>query len=88
MNSYLLWLEDLSALNQFRHHNCNNIYQQPKGDAKSIECHKIAKNIWDWVINRSIHLSAKHIPGSKNVLADKGSKVFNENTLQALESCP
>ena len=60
-------------------------YINNKGGVKSIECHEIAKNIWEWAIHRNIHLSAEHIPGSKNVLADKASRVFNENTEWTLD---
>ena len=60
-------------------------YINNKGGVKLIECHEIAKNIWEWAIHRNIHLSAEHIPGSKNVLADKASRVFNENTEWTLD---
>ena len=43
-------------------------------------CHKVAKDIWCWAIDRNLHLSAVHLPGSENVLADKASRVFDLNT--------
>ena len=47
---------------------------------KSLQCHAVVKEIWCWVIERSIHLSAEHLPGSENILADKASRIFDENT--------
>jgi len=45
---------------------------------KSIECHKIVKSIWNY-------LSAVHLPGSENSVADKASRIFDENTEWALD---
>lgn len=50
------------------------------GGVKSIPCHKIAKEIWLWALERNIHLSAEHLPGSENVIADKASRVLDDNT--------
>ena len=50
------------------------------GGVKSMECHKVTRDIWQWAIERNIHLSAEHLPGSKNVTADKASRIFDENT--------
>jgi len=50
------------------------------GGVKSIKCHCIAKSIWTWAINKDIYLSAEHLPGSENCLADKASRIFDENT--------
>ena len=50
------------------------------GGVKSLKCHVQAKNIWLWAMERKIHISAEHLPGSKNVLADKASRIFDKNT--------
>ena len=55
-------------------------YINSMGGVKSKDCLVIAKAIWIWAIDNDLHLSAEHIPGSKNVLADKASRVFDENT--------
>ena len=39
----------------------------------------IAKDIWQWCIEKQIWLTAAHIPGSKNVEANRESRVFLEN---------
>lgn len=36
----------------------------------------IAKEIWEWAIQRNIHLTAVHIPGIENVKADFLSRHF------------
>lgn len=40
------------------------------GSSKSRYCNKIAREIWYWCINKEIWLSAGHIAGSKNTVAD------------------
>ena len=37
------------------------------GGSKSVECHRLAKNIWSCAIARNIWLSAAHVPGVRNV---------------------
>ena len=56
------------------------VYINNMGGVKSLTCHSVAKEIWIWAIERKIHLSAEHLPGSSNVLADKASRIFDENT--------
>ena len=49
------------------------------GGTHSKECNSIAKDIWQWCIERQIWLTAAHIPGTKNVEADRESRVFSGN---------
>ena len=49
------------------------------GGTHSRECHTIARNIWLWCIDKQIWLTAAHIPGKKNVEADRESRVFSDN---------
>ena len=44
------------------------------GTSHSNKCNFLAKQIWEWCINRAIWLSAAHIPGKHNVIADKESR--------------
>ena len=55
-------------------------YINAMGGIKSIPCNEMATMIWDWCRNHSIWLSATHIPGSKNIQADKESRVLTEST--------
>lgn len=50
------------------------------GSSKSRSCNKIAREIWYWCINKEIWLSAAHIPGSKNTVADRCCRIFNNHT--------
>ena len=59
-------------------------YVNSLGGVKSMQCHVFARDIWLWAIDGSNHLSAEHLPGSENVLADKASRVFDNNTEWAL----
>ena len=45
---------------------CARSYINSMGGVKSPECNEIAKEIWLWCIDRSIWISAEHIPGSQN----------------------
>ena len=49
-------------------------YINHMGGSKSIGCDTVAKKIWNWCIPRNIWLSASHIPGSTNVVADSLSR--------------
>jgi len=57
------------------------------GGVKSVGCHEIAKKIWLWALQNRVILSAEHLPGSVNVLADKASRVFDDNTEWSLVPC-
>ena len=54
-------------------------YVNSMGGTRSMECNGIAKAIWLFCMKRKIWVSAAHIPGVKNVLADKESRVFQDN---------
>lgn len=45
---------------------------------KSNNCNSLARDLWVWCIQRSIWLSASHVPGCETI-ADHGSRHFNEN---------
>ena len=42
-------------------------------------CNAMALQIWEWCIARQIWISARHIPGSQNVQADKASREFKDS---------
>ena len=54
-------------------------YINSMGGTHSRECNTIAKDIWQWCIDKQIWLTAAHIPGTKNVEADRESRVFSDN---------
>ena len=45
-----------------------------KGTSYSDPCNSVAKEIWEWCIDRKIWLSAAHIPGKQNRIADFESR--------------
>ena len=47
------------------------------GDSKS--CNTIAK-IWQFALERYNFLSLAHLPGKQNMLVDRESKVFSDQT--------
>ena len=55
-------------------------YINAMGGIKSIPCNEMAIMIWDWCLNHNIWLSATHIPGSKNIQANKESRALKEST--------
>ena len=46
------------------------------GGTKSQQCNEIAKKMWLWCIEKKIWLSSNHLPGIRNVTADKKSREF------------
>ena len=55
-------------------------YVNNMGGSRSITCHKIAKQIWEWAKMQGVWISAAHIPGQKNNEADKKSRQFKDTT--------
>lgn len=49
-------------------------YVHHLGGCKSIEGHKVTREIWGWAIEGNAHLSAEFIE------ADEASRFFDENT--------
>ena len=49
------------------------------GGVKSETCNDMALQIWEWCIARQIWLSARHIPGSQNIQADRASRAFKDS---------
>ena len=54
-------------------------YIQEMGGCHSRACNQLARVIWQWAKERNIWLSASHIPGVHNVVADTESRQFNDN---------
>ena len=50
------------------------------GGSKSEQINIIAREIWEWCLVRGITLTAKHIPGRLNVIADKESRVMKDSS--------
>jgi len=55
-------------------------YINHMGGSKSQDCNELAKHIWDWCIERNIWLSVVHLPGVQNIIADRKSRHFEEET--------
>ena len=49
-------------------------YINRMGGTRSIRCNKIAAEMWHWAEDRGVWLTAAHIPGEHNVLADYYSR--------------
>jgi len=54
-------------------------YVNHQGGIHSKSCNILAKSIWAFAVERNIWLSAAHVPGVKNTVADKCSRVFYDN---------
>jgi hypothetical protein len=50
------------------------------GGTKSENCNTLAKEFWSWCQARQIWISVAHLPGVQNVIADKKSRVFADQT--------
>ena len=56
------------------------------GTSHSMECHHEVLKIWEWAIIYKNHLSAAHIPGKLNTVADKESRSNHTDTEWMLQS--
>ena len=54
-------------------------YIKEMGGCHSRACNQLVRVIWQWAKERNIWLSASHIPGVHNVVADTESRQFNDN---------
>ncbi|XP_068738744.1 uncharacterized protein [Montipora capricornis] len=54
-------------------------YINAMGGVKSETCNDMALQIWEWCIVRQSWLSARHIPGSQNIQADRASRAFKDS---------
>ena len=67
-------------------------YINKKGGIKSLSCNEIAKRIWEFFIlntefsiHNNTHISAAHIPGKHNILAELASRKFQDSAEWMLE---
>ena len=60
-------------------------YINEQGGIKSLSCNEIAKKIWDFCIHNNTHISAAHIHGKHNILADLASRKFQDSAEWMLE---
>jgi hypothetical protein len=54
-------------------------YINNMGGTVSLQCNKIAVEIWTWCIANDIWLTAAHIAGKENLEADQASRKFKDN---------
>ena len=60
-------------------------YVNKMGGSKSEACDFVAKEIWNWGISRNIWLTASHIPGVNNSIADSLSRGESTNKEWSLD---
>ena len=53
-------------------------YINHMGGSKSHLCQQITRDIWSWAETNDIWLTATHIPGVENTIADEDSRNFND----------
>ena len=68
---------------------CDNIsavaYVNDMGGMVSLSMDRLAKELWEWCLNRDIFISAIYIPGKDNVRADYYSRNFSDSTEWSLK---
>ena len=55
-------------------------YINQMGGMKSEKCNELARELWEWCIERNIWVTACHLPGYLNVVADRKSRIFQDET--------
>ncbi|XP_068690266.1 uncharacterized protein [Montipora foliosa] len=61
-------------------------YINNMGGSKSPDCNSVARQIWDYCVERHIWISASHLPGCESTEADQESRHFNNRTEWQLAS--
>ena len=54
-------------------------YVNKMGGIKSPSLNSLSRTLWKWCIERNIIISAQHIPGKENLVADSLSREFSSN---------
>ena len=49
------------------------------GVIKSLSLDSLSRTLWEWCITRNMFISAQHIPGKMNLIADSLSREFSSN---------
>ena len=62
-------------------------YINNMGEVRSNLCYDIGFDIWQWAAEQQLWISATHIPGPKNVIADKNSRMLEESSEWKLREC-
>ena len=60
-------------------HNGNCVHQQQRVTI-SPELNHLAKDLWLWCLERDISLTAQHLPGIQNTIADEESRVMKDRS--------
>lgn len=47
---------------------------------RTISCNRLTRNLWLWCIERNLWITAAHIPGKLNVIADSESRKTYQDT--------
>ena len=61
-------------------------YINNMGGSRSFLCNDMAREVYKWCMTRNIWLTASHIPGKPNVVADKASRAFDDSTEWKLDA--
>ena len=54
-------------------------YINRQGGVRSMLCNNVTTEIWEFCIKRGVYVSAAHIPGKENIIADLASREFQDS---------
>ena len=77
--AYVPLYEDIKHIRVMSDNTTAIAYVNKQGGNKCMTLNDIAIEIWDICRQRNIHLSASHIPGVHNTLADTASREFHDS---------
>ena len=84
IEAYLPLRESTNHIRVFSDNTTAISYINKKGGTKCMVLNDLAFHIWQFCINYNAHLSAAHIPGAHNLLADIASRQFQDSAEWAL----
>ena len=71
-------MQDIHSVENRQHHSSG--LHKSSGGTVSEELVNLTKDLWLWCLERNIHITAQHLPGAQNFIADAESRSQTDRT--------
>ena len=78
-------MQDIHSVENRQHHSSG--LHKSSGGTVSKELVNLTKELWMWCLEKNIHITAQHLPGAQNFIADAESRSQTDRTDWKLNPC-